>query len=393
MGSKGQLHIAGPVLSEIQHGFPVGGGEQPSGKRLLLPDGHCVHADDGQGIVVGSDPVPAGKGAFQPSIIHFTLLQIILADGALLGGLHGIVRNADHLAVHLQLEENAQGVTEEVAVTIHAAGAAVPAVAQGQEQFVFSFPEKAGYIIGLGAQVLVGGETAGSQHHIAHPHTIEPSYIQSFGGDVQPPATGWGSEGLSQVGGWTVGLIGLRLAFAGGLFLSLLALPVGAGKGVDGVVTGNIQRCSLRVHPQSLPIPGGKSCLKPGFAPGAGAVGFVPQPDLPAAPDPGPFHSGGVGVHDLTWHLTAFPDKDTVCCQLDLIGGLAQSAGTLPGQKQRAAVHPERGRQVIGFKIGCLHGSAVLSLLDCFHYSEYTAPMQGDNSGCGMNFHAKSTPI
>src|SRR5699024_8421066 len=127
------------------------------------------------------------------------------------------------------------------------------------------------------------------------------------------------------------GLVGLRYTLAGDLFLGLLALPVGAGKGVDGVVTGNIQRCSLRGNPQPLPFPGGKSRLKPGLAPGAGAVIFVPQPDLPVAPDPGPFSGGSIGMHTLACHLAAFPDKDIVCRQVDLISGLAQSAGALPG--------------------------------------------------------------
>ena len=74
MSGKGHLHIAGNVLAEIQHGFSVGGGEQPPGKRLPLPDGNRIHAGDGQGIAVGLYFVPAGKEPFQPGVIHFALL-------------------------------------------------------------------------------------------------------------------------------------------------------------------------------------------------------------------------------------------------------------------------------------------------------------------------------
>ena len=74
MSGKGHLHIAGNVLAEIQHGFSVGGGEQPPGKRLPLPDGNRIHAGDRQGIAVGSYFVPAGKRTFQPGVIHFALL-------------------------------------------------------------------------------------------------------------------------------------------------------------------------------------------------------------------------------------------------------------------------------------------------------------------------------
>lgn len=48
---------------------------------------------------------------------------------------------------------------------------------------------------------------------------------------------------------------------------------------------------------------------------------------------------------------------------------------------------------MIGLKIGCLHGSAVLSLSDCFHYSEKTENMQDDNFGYGINFHAISISL
>lgn len=163
-------------------------------------------------------------------------------------------------------------------------------------------------------------------------------------------------------------LVGLRLSFAGGLFLGLLALSVGAGKGVDGIVARNLHRLGFRVHPKPLPVSGGQPGFKPGFAPGAGVVSLVLQPDLPGASDPGPFHGGGVSMHTLACHLAALPKKGIVCCQLNFIGGLAQSAGALPGQKQLPAVYAQRSSQVIGSEFGCLHGSAVLSLSNYPYY-------------------------
>ena len=133
MGGQLHLHIASHVLAKVQHRFTIGGAQQPARKGLLLPDGHGVHTGDGQGVRLGLDAMPAGKFPFQPGIVHFTLLQIILANRAALGGLHVVIRNANRLAVHFQLEQDSQFFPEQVTVSIHAGGAAVPAVAQCDE--------------------------------------------------------------------------------------------------------------------------------------------------------------------------------------------------------------------------------------------------------------------
>ena len=133
VGGQLHLHIASHVLAKVQHGLAVGGAQQPARKGFLLPDGHGVHTGDGQGVRLGLYAMPAGKLLFQPGIVHFALLQIILANRAALGGLHVVIRNADRLAVHFQLEQDSQFAAEQVTVTIHAGGAAVPAVAQCDE--------------------------------------------------------------------------------------------------------------------------------------------------------------------------------------------------------------------------------------------------------------------
>ena len=133
VGGQLHLHIASHILPKVQHSLAVGGAQQPARKGLLLSDGHGVHAGDGQGVRLGLYAMPAGKLPFQPGIVHFALLHIILANRAALGGLHVVIRNADRLAVHFQLEQDRHFFPEQVTVSIHAGGTAVPAVAQCDE--------------------------------------------------------------------------------------------------------------------------------------------------------------------------------------------------------------------------------------------------------------------
>ena len=133
VGGQLHLHVASHVLPKVQHGLAARGAQQPARKGFLLPDGHGVHAGDGQGVRLGLYAMPTGKFPFQPGIVHLALLQIVLADGTLLGGLHTAVRNTDRLAVHFQLEQDSHFFPEQVTVSIHAGGTAVPAVAQCDE--------------------------------------------------------------------------------------------------------------------------------------------------------------------------------------------------------------------------------------------------------------------
>ena len=161
VGGQLHLHIASHILPKVQHSLAVGGAQQPARKGLLLPDGHGVHAGDGQGVRLGLYAMPAGKLPFQPGIVHFALLHIILANRAALGGLHVVIRNADRLAVHFQLEQDSHFFPEQVTVSIHAGGTAVPAVAQCDKQFIFTVTDKRGHIVGLCPKVLIRSKAAG----------------------------------------------------------------------------------------------------------------------------------------------------------------------------------------------------------------------------------------
>ena len=180
VGGQLHLHIASHILPKVQHGLAARGAQQPARKVFLLPDGHGVHAGDEQGVRLGLDTMPARKLPFQPGIEYFALLQIILPNGSLLGGFHAAVRNADRLAVHFQLEQDSHFFPEQVTVTIHAGGTAVPAIAQCDEQLIFTVTDKRGHIVGLCPKVLVCGKAAGGEHHITDTLAVQPCRIQTL---------------------------------------------------------------------------------------------------------------------------------------------------------------------------------------------------------------------
>ena len=74
--------------------------------------------------------MPAGQFALKSCIVYLALLHIVLTNRPALRCLHRVIGNADRFAVHLQLKQHAQGITEQVAVTVHAARAAVPAITE-----------------------------------------------------------------------------------------------------------------------------------------------------------------------------------------------------------------------------------------------------------------------
>ena len=331
VGGQLHLHIACHVLAKVQHGLTVGGAQQPARKGFLLPDGHGVHAGDGQGVRLGLDAMPAGKLPFQPGIVHLALLQIILANRAALGGLHVVIRNADRLAVHFQLEQDSHFFPEQVTVSIHAGGAAVPAVAQCDKQLIFTVTDKRSHIVGLCPKVLVCGKAAGGKHHVADTLAVQPCRIQPLGGNVQPLALPRrGGERFAQITCRAVGLIRLRLPFAGGFQRRLLLLPVGLCKGVDGIGAVDIRLFCLRAAPHALPV-----CLcKPGLE-GSGApctelVVFIPQPDAPLSLHLGRHRGGRFGVHHTAQSLSARPQRFGSGGHFDFVGGLAHAFGALP---------------------------------------------------------------
>ena len=372
VGGQLHLHIASHVLAKVQHGLTVGGAQQPACKGLLLPDGHGVHAGDEQGVRFGLYAMPAGKLPFQPGIVHFALLQIILANRAALGGLHVVIRNADRLAVHFQLEQDSHFFPEQVTVSIHAGGTAVPAVAQCDKQLIFTVTDKRSHIVGLCPKVLVCGKAAGGKHHIADPLAVQPCRIQPLGGNVQPLALPRrGGERFVQITCRAVGLIRLRLPFAGGFQRRLLLLPVGLCKGVDGIGAVDVRLFCLRADPHALPV-----CLcKPGLE-GSGApctelVVFIPQPDAPLSLHLGRHRGGRFGVHHTAQSLSARPQRFGSGGHFDFVGGLAHAFGALPRQKQRPGIYTERLGQMIRFQVCCLHHPHLLFPFDfCSYYKE-----------------------
>ena len=331
VGSQLHFYIACHILPEIQNRFSIGCAEQPARKGFLLPDGHGVHANEGERVGRSPHAVPAGQFSFPPGIVHFALLQIVLADGAALGCFHGIIRNADRLAIHFQLEQDSQFLAEQVTVSIHAGGAAVPAIAQCDEQLVFTVTDKRGHIVGLRPKVLVCGKAAGSKHHIADPLAVQPCRIQTLGGNIQPLAFSCrGCEHLAQIACRTVGLIRLRRAFAGGFQCSLLLLPVGLCKGVDCIGAIDIRLFRFRADPHALPVGKGQTRFKDGFAPRTGLVIFIPQPDAPLSLRLGRHRGGRFGVHHTAQDLSACPQCFSSGGHFDFVGGLAHAFGALP---------------------------------------------------------------
>ena len=331
VGSQLHLHIASHILPEIQNRFSIGCAEQPAREGFLFPDGHGVHTGDGQGVRLGLDTVPTGKLPFQPGIVHFALLQIILANRAALGGLHVVIRNADRLAVHFQLEQDSHFFPEQVTVSIHAGSAAVPAIAQCDEQFILAGMNKRCYIVGLYPKVLVCGKAAGSKHHIADPLAVQPCRIQTLGGNIQPLAFSCrGCKHLAQIACRTVGLIRLCLPFAGGFQRRLLLLPVGLYKGVDCIGAVDIWLFRFRADPHALPVGKGQTRFKDGFAPRTGLVIFVPQPDAPLSPGLGRHRGGRFGAHHTAQDLSACPQRFSSGGHFDFVGSLAHAFGALP---------------------------------------------------------------
>ena len=96
----------------------------------MFQNRHGVHTGDGQIITVSAHTVPAGQLALKPCVIDLALLHIVLTNRPALRCLHRVIGNADRFAVHLQLKQHAQGITEQITVAIHTARAAVPAITE-----------------------------------------------------------------------------------------------------------------------------------------------------------------------------------------------------------------------------------------------------------------------
>ena len=215
--------------------------------------------------------------------------------------------------------------------------------------------QQRGHIVGLRTKMLVPGKAAGGQNHITNAYTVQPCNIQTFGGDVQPCVPLWHGKNFAQVRCRTMGLVRLGCTLARGFFFCLLALPIGAGKGVDGIVTGDVDWLGLGIHPLPYPVALCKAGLKACLTPRAGDIVFIPQTHAPAPAHAGADHRRNVSVHGGAFRLAAVPNHFTVRGQLNFIGGLAHAVSALPRQKQRPGVNTDRRCQMVGFKVYCSH--------------------------------------
>ena len=390
-GGQRHLHIAGDILPKVQHGLAVGRLQQLAGEGFVFQNRHGIHTGDGQVVAVGAHAVPAGQFALKSCIVDLALLHIVLTNGPALRCLHRAVRNADSLAVHLQLKQHAQRITEQITVAVHTARAAVPAVAKGNQQLVFAVVQQRGHIVGLRTKMLVPGKAAGSQNHITNAHAVQPCHIQSLCRDVQPCLALGRGENLAQVGCRAVGLVRLGCSFSGCFFLGLFALPVRSGKSVDGIIPGDVDRLGLGVHPLPCPVALCKAGLKACLPPHAGDTVFIPQAHAPAPAHAGAAHSRAIGVHSGTLHLAAVPNRLAVCGQFNFIGGLTHTVSTLPRQEQRPGVNTDRRCQMVGFKVYCSHRQVAPLYCITYYYKEIVRRCEHKNFRTGIIIH-KSAP-
>ena len=361
-GGQRHFHIAGKVLPKVQHGLTVGRLQQLAGEGFVFQDRHGIHTGDGQVVAVGAHTVPAGQLALEPCIVDLALLHIVLADRPALRCLHRVIRNADGLAVHLQLKQHAQRVPKQITVTVHAARAAVPAVTKGNQQLIFAVAQIFRYIVGLRRKVLVAGKAAGGQNHIPNALSVQPCRVQSLGRDIQPCVAPGRREAFAQIRCRAVRLVRFSCALARGFFFRLLALPVGAGKGVDGIIPGDVDFFSFGVYPFSLPVTLRQARFKVRRTPRAGGIVFVPQAHAPASAHARAAHSRGIGVHSGALHLAAVPNSFAVRGQFNFISSLAHAVRALPRQKQRSCVNADRLGQMVGFKVYYSHRWVLLLL-------------------------------
>lgn len=124
------------------------------------------------------------------------------------------------------------------------------------------------------------------------------------------------------------------------LLFCLLALPIGAGKGVDGIVTGDVDWLGLGVHPLPYPVALCKAGLKACLTPRAGDIVFIPQTDLPCTAHARIGHGGGIGVHGTALYFAALPYGFVVGGYFNFICRLAHAVSALPRQNSGPASIP-----------------------------------------------------
>ena len=148
-----------------------------------------------------------------------------------------------------------------------------------------------------------------------------------------------------------MGLVRLGCA----LFFRLLALPVGAGKGVDGIIPGNVDFFRFGVYPLPYPVALCKTGFKVRLTPRAGGTVFIPQAHAPAPAQAGAAHRRGISVHGGAFRLAAVPNSFAVRGQFNFIGSLAHAVNALPRQEQRPGIHAKGRGKMIRFQVYCSH--------------------------------------
>ncbi len=160
MSRQVHLHITCHILSKVQHGLAVWCFKYSAGKCLMFKDRHRIHAPDGQVVFIGAHTVPACQLSLPAGIVYFSLLHVVLSDRPPLGRLHVGIGDADHLTVHFQLKQHSQGIAEQISSAVYPAGAAMPAIPQGDQKLILPLLQQPGHIIGLGPQLLIPGKAA-----------------------------------------------------------------------------------------------------------------------------------------------------------------------------------------------------------------------------------------
>ena len=192
----GKRDVSGDILTEIQHGFAPGRNNDLGRKVLLLPDPHIVGCR-GNHVAGGYPDAAPGSVGLPPGVHNLPVLVIGKADRPLIAPEKRAV-GSDHLngsvlQCNLQLCQKLRLHAVLAGQSPGAHTAPIPAVSQGEEQFILAGPQRLRHIIGLVLQThsIVGN--TGRQHKIAGTLPVDPGLVVSTGGHIQP--------GLPHLGG------------------------------------------------------------------------------------------------------------------------------------------------------------------------------------------------
>ena len=179
------LRIAGEILAEVDHPLAVRRGEETAGKALLLEDRHAL----GRGKVfiaevAHGDAVPVAD-LLASGVIGLALLQIVFAHRPALAGLPALVAYKDRSAADLKLAEQGEIRAVIVAQPVDADAAAIPAVAERDDDLVPAHAQEVRDVIGLHRESLFIGARPGREDEVPYPTAVDHGLIQAVAGDVK----------------------------------------------------------------------------------------------------------------------------------------------------------------------------------------------------------------